>query len=218
MRELVTIPISFFEVAINYEEPDIQLLGNRVPLVEAIFAIFSAHGAVLDDIEVLTTGKLSEQGVTFKIPAKNIILFVSATLCRFSRTSVSWDMAKETIGILADSIAAVQLLIKPKMASRHTSMGMHIQPTTLSFKDILRPFIPHQLAKLESDAFKTMATITRWPKRAVTIDGSGSVANGLYVKLEREFESKSTLEEMEIQLRTDEEEVFEILGIEEDQK
>jgi hypothetical protein len=216
MRELVTIPISFFEVAIDYQEPDIELLGNRVPLVQKIFKIFSLHGAVLDDIEVLTTGKLSEQGVTFKIPKKNITFFVSATFCRFSRTSVSWDMADETMGILAESLAAVESLVKPKLASRRTSLGMHIQPTTLSFKDILRPLIQPQFANIEPETFQTMATITKWPKRAITIDGSGSIANGLYVKLEREFTSELAFAEMALQLRADEAEVFEILGIEED--
>ncbi len=216
MRELVTIPISFFEVAIDYEEPDIRLLGDRVPLVQTVFASFSQLGSSLDDIEFLTSGKLSEQGAMFKIPNKGISFFVGATMCRFSRSSVNWTMAEETIGILADSLAAVANLAKPKMGPKRTAMGMHIQPKTLSFKDILYPFIPAQLAKLDSETFKTMAIITKWPKRAVTLDGSGSLANALYLKLEREFASESTLKEVAHQLRADEEEVFAILGIEED--
>jgi hypothetical protein len=52
--------------------------------------------------------------------------------------------------------------------------------------------------------------------RKVTIDGSGALANGLFLRLERDFEASATYDEMAQLLRHDEEELFTILGIEED--
>jgi hypothetical protein len=50
----------------------------------------------------------------------------------------------------------------------------------------------------------------------VTIDGSGILANAIFLRLEREFPSDATYETMAGQLRTDEEDLFGILGVEED--
>lgn len=100
MPELVTIPISFFEVTIDYEKANIRILGDRASLVQAIFEVLRPYLSSLDDIEVLTAGKPSEQGVLFKLPQKHISFFVGPTLCRFSRNAVDWDLAEETISIL----------------------------------------------------------------------------------------------------------------------
>lgn len=214
MPELVTIPISFFDVAIDYEKPEIRLLGDRVPLVEAIFEALSSYKPSLDDVEVLASGKLSEQGILFKLPQKNISLFVGAIICRFSRNAVSWNSAEETIAILDAAVSTLTNLMGVTLGAKRTAVGMHVQPKTLSFRDILQPFVPAKFATLQPTQISTMANITKWENRAVTIDGSGSVANGLFVKLEREFPVTASYEEMANQLRTDQTELFAILGIE----
>jgi hypothetical protein len=63
---------------------------------------------------------------------------------------------------------------------------------------------------------KTMAVVAKWGKRRVTIDGSAALVNGLFLKFEREFEGTSTYEDIVRQVRKDEEELFSILGVEED--
>jgi hypothetical protein len=61
-----------------------------------------------------------------------------------------------------------------------------------------------------------MATVVKWRDRKVTIDGSGILANAIFLRLEREFPSDATYETMAGQLRKDEEDLFGILGVEED--
>jgi hypothetical protein len=100
---------------------------------------------------------------------------------------------------------------------KKTAISMHIQPRALSFIDILRPFLPAQLAALETEPVMTMAAVAKWDNRKVTIDGSATLANGLFVRLERDFPGASTYQEIALQLRKDEEALFKILGVEEDQ-
>jgi hypothetical protein len=61
-----------------------------------------------------------------------------------------------------------------------------------------------------------MATVAKWEHRKVTIDGSGVVANAVFLRFEREFPSAANYREIAAQLRKDEEELFTILGVEED--
>jgi hypothetical protein len=218
MPELVIIPISFFEVAINYEKPEARLLGDRVPLVQAISDALLPYEFSLDDLEVLTAGKPSEQGVMFRLPQKHISFFVGPTLCRFSRNAVDWDLAEETISILDLVVSTLSALTGIRMNEKKTTIGMHLQPRTMPFRDVLRPFVPEQIAKLESAPITTMASVTRWAHRAITIDGSGSLANGVFVKLERAFAASHSYEEITQQLWKDEQELFAIMGVTEDRQ
>ncbi len=102
------------------------------------------------------------------------------------------------------------------LGKKKTTISLHIQPRALTFMDVLNPFVPRQLAALESHPVRTMATVAKWDNRKVTIDGSGVLANGLFLRLERDFEAGATYDEIANQLRRDEEELFTILGIEED--
>ena len=102
------------------------------------------------------------------------------------------------------------------LGKKSTAISLHIQPRTLTFMDILNPFVPRELAAIEPQPVRTMATVAKWENRKVTIDGSGALANGLFLRLERDFEASATYDEIAQQLRHDEEELFTILGIEED--
>jgi len=216
MPELVTIPISFFEVTFDYLHPDLKLLGDRSSVVQGIFEALQPWSPTVDNIEVRTAGKTSEQGVSFKLPLKRVTFFFGATHCTFTRDAVDWLTAEETIEILDVFVTSFTLLSSVELASKKTAIGLHIQPKTAPFINVLKPFVAPQLAALERDPFKTMAIIVRWDQRRVTLDGSGSLANGLFLKLEREFHSTISYNEMAQQLKKDEEELFAIMGIEED--
>jgi hypothetical protein len=58
--------------------------------------------------------------------------------------------------------------------------------------------------------------VVKWEKHRVTIDGSAQLANGLFLRFEREFEGSATYEAIAGQLRADEEELFAMLGVQED--
>jgi hypothetical protein len=91
-----------------------------------------------------------------------------------------------------------------------------MQPKKLPFIQITGPLIPHQLAALEVESPKTMAIVVKWEKRKVTIDGSGSLANGIFLRFEREFDGAVGYGEMALQLKADEDQIFAMLGVKEE--
>ena len=216
MAELVTIPISFFELVVDYERPDLKLLGDRAQFLQAVFEALKPWNPSVDDIDSITTGKVSEQGVNFKIPLKRVALFFGASSCKFTRDAVDWPSTDESISIFDTSSSAFTRFTGIAMGRKRTAVALHIQPRTVRFMDILTPFLARQLAALESEPVQTMATVAKWGKRRITLDGSGALANALFLKFEREFKSEKTYEEIAQQLKRDEEELFRLLGVEED--
>lgn len=216
MAELVKIPISFFEITLDYERPDIRLLGDRAALVHALIEAWEPFDPSVDDIEVITSGKFSEQGVMLKLPRKQIAFFVGATFCRLSRGAVSWELTEETIRILDLSISTLVRLSGVLIGQRRTVMGMHLQPKSASFRDILRCFVPGPLAAVESSPIQTAAAVARWSNRAITLDGSATHANAVFLKMERTFPATASYEEIAKQLYNDELEMFSVMGVEEE--
>jgi hypothetical protein len=63
-----------------------------------------------------------------------------------------------------------------------------------------------------------MAAVAKWEDRRVTIDGSAALANAIFLRLERNFLASATYPEIATQLRKDQEDLFRILGVEEDRR
>jgi hypothetical protein len=75
MPEIVTTPMSYFEALIEYERPSIRLWLERSTVIQAIFDAFAPWNIDVDDVDVLTTGKNSEQGIKFRLPEKRVSFF-----------------------------------------------------------------------------------------------------------------------------------------------
>jgi hypothetical protein len=215
MPELVVVPISFFELVGVYERPLLHLWMDRVNVVQDIFDALKPWDPAIDDVEVLSEGKPSEQGIRLKLPLKRVSFFFGPASFTFTRDGARWQAGAETIEILDAAVSALSRSSGVKIALQRTAYALHIQPRSLRFVDILRPFLAGQLRSLEDEQVTTMAAVAKWSNRKVTIDGSASIANGIFLKLERDFPSVATYHEMVQQLNRDEDRVFEILGVEE---
>jgi len=213
--ELVTIPISFFEAVFEFEKTNVEIWDTRALIAQAVLDALQGWGANIDDFEPLTTGKISAQGLVVRLPLKHVVLFFGPAYCRFSRDH-DWSLAKETFEIFNAAGAAYRKISASAFCRTRTSIGLHLQPMTVPFTSLLSPFVADQMKSLEEAPLRTMAVVAKWENRKVTLDGSGSLANGLFVKLERDFEGTATLEQVGEQLRSDEEQVFDMLGVKED--
>jgi hypothetical protein len=216
MIELVTIPISVFEITIDYERPEFRLWIDRAAVVQAIFEALKPWELRIDDVVAITTGKPSEQGFTIKLPLKRVSFFFGAASCTFTRENLDWPTAEETIAILDAALSALVRTSGVALGPKRIAVSLHLQPKSLPFIKLLTPFIAPQLAALDPDPVWTMAAVAKWPKHKVTIDGSGVLANAVFVRFEREFLPTVTYEDIARQLRKDEEELFRILGVQED--
>jgi hypothetical protein len=216
MPELVTTPMSYFEALIEYERPNIKLWLDRAAVVQALFDAFARWNVKVDDVDILTTGKNSEQGIKFRLTEKRVSFFFSPAACRFTRDNSSWETAQETIEILDTALATLVAKGEIKPASFKTIVALHVQPKSLPFIEILRKVIPAPMAALDNSPARTAASVVKWDKRKVTVDGSGQIANGIFIRYEREFAADATYEQMADQLKADEDAIFAMLGVKEE--
>jgi hypothetical protein len=79
----------------------------------------------------------------------------------------------------------------------------------------LRPFLAPAIVKLEESPAEAMAYVIRWKGRRITLDGSAAIANGIFVNLEREFDSAASFEDMKKTMFNGESTIFKLLNVEE---
>ena len=215
MPEPATVPNTYFEVIMDYVLPSGKIWMERAAVVQAMFTAFSQWEPTIDDLEVITAGKPSEQGLKFKIPKKAVSFFVGFASCKFSRDNTSWETAEETIQILDTALSTLlsiagDVVIK----NRKTMIVLHVQPKTLSFVRFIEPLIAPQLTSLGQGPLKSAAIVVKWDNRKITFDGSSYVANAIFVRLERDFTPDVSYLNIAAQLRADEDEVSQVLGLE----
>jgi hypothetical protein len=217
MPEFVSIPISFFEVTAVYQHPNLRPWSDRLPMTQGLLDAFSPWGINIDNIEAPSTGKYSEQGIKLHIPQKRITFFFGPASCKFTRDDASWNTAEETLEILNMTLEFVKSFANVNFSLYKTVIALHVQPKSLRFLDLLKPFISLQLSSLSGSPLKTAATVVKWEDRGVTLDGSASIANGIFLKFERDFQGGMELKDIATQLRSDEQQLFEMIGITEEE-
>jgi hypothetical protein len=216
MPELVSIPIAIVEIVIEYVRPNMKLLVDRAKVVDQLFEAFGPWNVKIDDVEVLTDGKPSEQGVKFKLPAKRTSFLFGAASCKLTRDDADWESAEETIRILDAGWQTVATLGDVEAGSYKTAIAMHLQPKILPSIEILKPFLASPLVGLSSSPIKAVAAVVKWDKRRITVDGSNQVANGVFIRFERQFEGSVSYDQIATQLRADEDELLALLDVKED--
>ena len=217
MAELVTIPISIFEYTVSYERPEFNVWLDRASVVQAVFDALTKWEPRIDDVDAITTGKTSEQGFTIKLPLKTASFFFGPASCKFTKENADWQTAAETLEMLEAALTALVQSTGVGISARSAAISLHLQPKAVPFITLLKPFVVTQLAALDVQPVLALASVVKWERRKVTIDGSGVIANGVFLRFEREFPlAGATHDEMAVRLRQDEEELFRILGVEEE--
>jgi hypothetical protein len=216
MAAAITIPISVFELSISFEKLAITMLtADRSQVVQALFDALAPWNPNIDEMEVLTTGKPSEQGIKLRLPANKVTLFFGATGCKFTKDAAMWIEADEILRILDAALNTLARTSGVSFGKKIAILSLHLQLKTVSFKDILRPFIVPAILKLDPAQTEAMAVVSRWPKHRITLDGSAAIANGIFVQTEREFDAETTYDQMKDTILNDELELFKLLGVEE---
>jgi len=215
MPEKVRIPVSIFDHSSDFVRPVISIWMNRAELVENMFDALAKWGMDVDNVEGITKGKPSEQGIKILIPEKKVALFFGPTECKFTRDAVDWSKAQETAEILEAFLATLRTWKGVQLLNHKTALIMHLQPTTKKFMDLLRPFLSEKLQAFRTGEITTGATVVKWKDCRITMDGSAVAANAIYLKYEQEFDISVSFETIAMTLRAAEEKLFRILDIEE---
>ena len=125
MPETVLTPLSFFEVTIDYQEPNVKLWLDRAVVVQALLTALKPWKISVDNVEIITTGKASEQGLKFKLPEKYAAFFFGPALCKFTKDNASWESAEETIQIWDAAFSALAKTSGVIPASQKTAIALH---------------------------------------------------------------------------------------------
>lgn len=60
-----------------------------------------------------------------------------------------------------------------------------------------------------------MAIVARWGTRRLTLDGSASIANAVFIQSERDFDGKASWDDIKRSVLDDELQLFKLLSVEE---
>lgn len=216
MPEKVVIPISVFDYSSDYVRPVVAIWMDRASLVQNMFNALVKWNLDIDNVEPITTGKPSEQGITIRLPEKRSSFFFGPANCRFTRDTASWNTAHETAEILQTFLSILLDGTGVELQNQKTALIMHLQPSTKKFMDLLKPFLPQPLQEFSEGDITSGASVVKWKDSRITLDGSNHVANGLYLKYEREFGNTVSFETIALDLRAAEDKLFQILDVEED--
>jgi hypothetical protein len=215
MPEKVAIPLSILDFSSDYVRPVISIWMDRATLVQNMFNALAKWGLDVDNVEPITTGKPSEQGITIRLPRKRASFFFGPSGCKFTRDAVDWSIAQETAEILQTCLSTLLDGTGVQLLNQKTALIMHLQPSTKKFMDLLKPLLPEKLQAFGAGEITSGASVVKWKDSRITLDGSNHVANGLYLKYEKEFDSSVSFETIARDLRVAEEKLFQILDVEE---
>jgi hypothetical protein len=215
MAEPVTVPISIFDVTMEFVRPNLRLAATRADIVEELFDRFSHWDITVDDLESVNEGKPSEQGVKFKIPKRKTTFFFSVSQARLTWDDANWETAGETIEILTIGLEALVRHGNVEVLKYKTAVSLHLQPKKTPFIELLKPFASPALAAIQSTPLTAFATVLRWDDRRITIDGSAQIANAVFLRFERDFPGASAIPDLAAGILADERSLYSILGVEE---
>jgi hypothetical protein len=212
----VNIPISHFEYRADFAHARISLLADRAAIIQTLFEAFTQWGITADSLEPISTGKTSEQGMKIVLQAKKTTMFFGVSHCTFANDDSDWSRAEEIIGMLATLTEILKKEGKVEFANQKTTVSLHLQPVDGRFIELIRPFLSPALISLGSGELKTGATVIRWSNNErITLDGSGRLANAMFVAFEQQFNGHDPFDEMAYAIREMEDKIFGLIGVEE---
>jgi hypothetical protein len=215
MLEKVTIPISLFEYSVDFRRPVVALWMDRAKPVQEIFDALSRWSLDINDIEPITQGKPSDQGIRIRLTKKRCTIFFGPASFKFTKDDADWASAEETINILKTALDTVVHVSGAELIEHKTAFAFHMQPLSKTFLEILRPVLSSALESLLDSKMTTGASIVKWRDGRIVLDGSGSLANGIYVRFEQNFKIETDFGEIAKQLRSAEDAIFRLLNVEE---
>lgn len=217
MSELVKIPMASAEYQARFERPYIGLIANDRPRIyEAVVAALLPFKFRLANTEIVTTGTPADHKVIFRIPERGISFQFGAEEYRFGKEGSSWSTVDDDAEVLVAAERALMEGSGARVESCMLTIAMHLQPLAKTREEILAPFVPAPFKALMTQRqAQTFGNHLKWADGDVLLDFSVLFANGIFLRLTSQFKGQPPLTEILAKMRSDEEAVFGILGIEE---
>jgi hypothetical protein len=187
-------------------------------LIASILDELGPSGYTFNGVEFsLQAPKLDEFAVVFRrttpaVPARSFALGFGKVCIRAE--SLDWGEADRFISSHGAAVDAVRKKGGAEIQSQQLIVGMHIQLKDRPRKDVTAPLLSPVAAKLLDGEADFSGVILLRGKAIFVIDASVGIANGLFLRINREHEPEASFEELAETLRNDEKRIFEVLGLE----
>jgi len=217
MPDLIKIPSAAAEMQARFERPCIGFIGNDRPrAVEAIVSALLPFNFRLSNTEIVTTGSLADHKVIFRIPERGITFQFGAEEYRFTKDGSNWETANDDIQVL---LAAEQALLEGsgvKVNRCVVTVAVQLQLLARPREEVLAPFFPEPLRTcLPEGSADTFAAHLKWATGDILIDFSTMFANGIFLRFSSQFDGHPPLPEILRKVRSDEDAIFAVLGVQE---
>jgi len=208
------IPFALLEYTATFKKPILEAWTVPAYLVSAALNRLEPFGFGLDGVEVKTPTNLSEYALVFKRSPPGLTMTVGIGKLMIVAENLDWTQADQFIATAHAGIDAIVEKARPEIRSQQLALGMHVQLKDRPRHEVTAALLSPSAYRLLDGDVKFPGLILQREKATIVIDASLAFANGLFVRIVREHAGDKTLEKLAESLRSDEERLFEILGLE----
>jgi len=210
------VPYSLLEYSAVFKKPIVEAFGTPAILIAAVLNALEPWGFALDGVEAKThTEKLSEYAVIFRRSAPSgLSLTLGLGKVVVTAENLVWAEAEHFIAQMSAALNAILQTGRAEVQSQHVGIGMHIQLKTKPRKDVTARLLDPVAFTILDGEVKFPGIILFHDKSSIVIDASLAHANGLFVRIAREHPPEATLQQLAEALHKDEEQLFNVLGLE----
>ena len=217
-RAQAEIPYALLEYTQLFEKPIIEGLSNPISVIAPILSALGPWGFTSDGIEAKTRSeKLSEYAFVFHrtVPANpRLSLTLGLNKVVIVAENPDWAGAESLIAGMRAGLEAILGKTGASPKSQQITLAMHVQIKDKLRQDVTTPLLSQTAFRLLDGDVQFPGIILLRDKASLVIDASLAYANALFVRIVREHRSDAPLEELAVILHKDEEQVFEVLGLE----
>ncbi len=165
----------------------------------------------------LQAPKLDEFAIVFRrttpaVPARSFALGFGKVHIRAE--NLDWTEADRFISSHRAALDAVRQKGGAEIQSQQLVVAMHIQLKDRPRKDVTAALLSPVAAKLLDGEADFSGVVLLRGKAIFVIDASVGIANGLFLRINREHPPEASFEELAEVLRNDEKRIFDVLGLE----
>jgi hypothetical protein len=208
------IPFSIVEYTAVFKKPILEAWTVPALIIAAALNALEPYGFTLDGVEVKThTEKLNEYAIVFRRRPANITLTLGLGKLTITAENLDWTEADQFIAAAKAGAGALVEKTKADVGFQNLALFIHIQIKTKPRQEITAPLLSPLALKLMDGELKFPGIILQRDKAMMVVDASVVYANALFVKITREHAANVAFEEMAKTLHTDEEQLFDALGL-----
>jgi len=209
------IPYSMLEYTAVFGKPILEAWAVPVRLVAAILRVLEPFGFKADGVELKTRAeKLTENAIVFRRTPPGVTFTVGVEKVVIAAENLDWSDAEQFMRGARAGLDAVVQEGKADLRVQHLVLAIHIQLKTKPRHEVTAPLLSPEALKLLDGDLKMPGVILQREKCSVVIDGSLAFANALFVRINREHSPSAAFDQMAEDLRNDEMQLFDLLGLE----